>query len=212
MHCTVVPTQDPIWSNLCRLPGRLREAPRRTWRRAGSAHPRDGSRPAAGWGSGCHDALVEPGTHDASRRTYLAEERTLLAWVAFGTGGFRRLRRRRPPPAGAARRGWPRTVRRPRLGVRAPRARARALRLAPRAGAGESAGGGWLRPPSRGSSPRSPRTWPRSGSPRSPSSCPSERWLRPSPQRTSDPMIGSSLLEALTEVVPIEGPEDRSGR
>jgi hypothetical protein len=35
--------------------------------------------PAAG-GSGCHDARVEPGTHDASRRTYLAEERMLLAW------------------------------------------------------------------------------------------------------------------------------------
>ena len=87
MHCTVGPTQDPIWSNLRRLPGRLRK-PRRAWRRAGSAHPRDGSRPAAVTGSGCHDALVEPGTHDASRRTYLAEERTLLAWWRSGLAAF----------------------------------------------------------------------------------------------------------------------------
>ena len=39
-------------------------------------------------GSGCHDALVEPGTHDASRQTYLAEERTLLAWWRSGLAAF----------------------------------------------------------------------------------------------------------------------------
>jgi putative membrane protein len=31
---------------------------------------------------------VEPGTHDASRRTYLAEERTLLAWWRSGLAAF----------------------------------------------------------------------------------------------------------------------------
>jgi len=31
---------------------------------------------------------VEPGTHDASRRTYLAEERTLLAWWRTGLAAF----------------------------------------------------------------------------------------------------------------------------
>ena len=45
-------------------------------------------RAAAGRGLGCHDALVEPGTHDASRRTYLAEERTLLAWWRSGLAAF----------------------------------------------------------------------------------------------------------------------------
>ena len=37
---------------------------------------------------GCHDALVEPDSHDASRRTYLAEERTLLAWWRSGLAAF----------------------------------------------------------------------------------------------------------------------------
>jgi uncharacterized membrane protein YidH (DUF202 family) len=37
---------------------------------------------------GCHDALVEPESHDASRRTYLAEERTLLAWWRSGLAAF----------------------------------------------------------------------------------------------------------------------------
>jgi uncharacterized membrane protein YidH (DUF202 family) len=94
MHRAVVPAQDPIWSNLCRLPGRLREAssgPAEGWVGASAGW----IAPAAGRGSGCHDARVEPGTHDASRRTYLAEERTLLAWwrsrlaafaVAVGVG------------------------------------------------------------------------------------------------------------------------------
>ena len=31
---------------------------------------------------------MEPGTHDASRRTYLAEERTLLAWWRSGLAAF----------------------------------------------------------------------------------------------------------------------------
>jgi uncharacterized membrane protein YidH (DUF202 family) len=37
---------------------------------------------------GCHDAFVEPDSHDASRRTYLAEERTLLAWWRSGLAAF----------------------------------------------------------------------------------------------------------------------------
>ena len=37
---------------------------------------------------GCHDALVEPDSQDASRRTYLAEERTLLAWWRSGLAAF----------------------------------------------------------------------------------------------------------------------------
>jgi len=87
MHRAVVPAQDPIWSNLCRPPGHLPEAPSGPAEGRGSAHPRDGSHPATG-GFGCHDALVEPGTHDASRRTYLAEERTLLAWWRSGLAAF----------------------------------------------------------------------------------------------------------------------------
>ena len=31
---------------------------------------------------------MEPGSHDASRRTYLAEERTLLAWWRSGLAAF----------------------------------------------------------------------------------------------------------------------------
>jgi len=38
--------------------------------------------------TGCHDAIVEPRTRDASRRTYLAEERTLLAWWRSGLAAF----------------------------------------------------------------------------------------------------------------------------
>jgi uncharacterized membrane protein YidH (DUF202 family) len=50
--------------------------------RAGVDHARpDGNR-------GCHDAFVEPDSHDASRRTYLAEERTLLAWWRSGLAAF----------------------------------------------------------------------------------------------------------------------------
>jgi uncharacterized membrane protein YidH (DUF202 family) len=41
-----------------------------------------------GGNRGCHDALVEPDSHDASRRTYLAEERTLLAWWRSGLAAF----------------------------------------------------------------------------------------------------------------------------
>lgn len=35
-----------------------------------------------------HDAPVDPQTRDASRRTYLAEERTLLAWWRSGLAAF----------------------------------------------------------------------------------------------------------------------------
>jgi uncharacterized membrane protein YidH (DUF202 family) len=46
---------------------------------------------------------VEPGNHDASRRTYLAEERTLLAWWRSGLAAFAVAVGVGPPPAGAAR-------------------------------------------------------------------------------------------------------------
>jgi len=71
MHLPLVPAQAPIWSNLRRPPGRTQG--RRTTRHARS---------------GCHDAEVEPETRDASRRTYLAEERTLLAWWRSGMAAF----------------------------------------------------------------------------------------------------------------------------
>jgi uncharacterized membrane protein YidH (DUF202 family) len=44
--------------------------------------------PPPGGTRGCHDAFVEPDSHDASRRTYLAEERTLLAWWRSGLAAF----------------------------------------------------------------------------------------------------------------------------
>ena len=37
---------------------------------------------------GCHDAPVDPDPGDAPRRTYLAEERTLLAWWRSGLAAF----------------------------------------------------------------------------------------------------------------------------
>jgi inner membrane protein YidH len=37
---------------------------------------------------GCHDGVVEHEDRDASRRTYLAEERTLLAWWRSGLAAF----------------------------------------------------------------------------------------------------------------------------
>ena len=87
MHCVVAPAQDPIWSNLCRPLGRTRRTSRRVGRlgrtpRAGVDHARPGGI------RGCHDAFVEPDSHDASRRTYLAEERTLLAWWRSGLAAF----------------------------------------------------------------------------------------------------------------------------
>ena len=87
MHRVVAPAQDPISSNLCRPLGRTRRTQdawqaRSNPQRAGVDFARpDGNR-------GCHDAFVEPDSHDASRRTYLAEERTLLAWWRSGLAAF----------------------------------------------------------------------------------------------------------------------------
>ena len=71
MHRRIVLAQAPIWSNLRRPPGRTHELRRCPAR-----------------GPGCHDGLVEPEARDASRRTYLAEERTLLAWWRSGLAAF----------------------------------------------------------------------------------------------------------------------------
>ena len=155
-----------------------------------AAHPRDGS-PRRRAGSGCHDAHVEPGTHDASRRTYLAEERTLLAWWRSGLAAFAvSVGVGRLLPALLDEDGQGAFIA---LGVayallglglvlfgslreRARRKRSRRV----------------ASPPFRArSSPRSPRTWHCSGSPRSPSSWPSERWLSSVSAANVRLMIGS---------------------
>jgi hypothetical protein len=137
MHRAVVPAQDPIWSNLRRPPGRLREVP--------SGVGRAGVGASAGWIAPRHRA----GFGGAMMRWWNRapttprggpiSPRSGRCW----RGGVRGWRRSPSPSASAA--SCRRCSRRMAKDRSSPSAFA--LRLAPRADAGQGARGGWLRPP-----------------------------------------------------------------